>query len=121
MHSPVTSPPSPTDTHARKEKKLPKSETPLTGEVPEDMKQIKTQIMKALLVIAIIYLGKTQPAKAEQEDGIFTDSKIDLVYEESFAIIMVVTNSTPIRVTLKEMQKKINAMKNTDLTFNLGG
>ena len=84
------------------------------------MKIPKTKIMKALLALAILITILPLPALTEQE-GVFTESKIDLVYEESFAIIMVVTNSTPIRVTLKEMQKKIAAMRNTRLTLNMGG
>ena len=41
------------------------------------MKQIKTQIMKALLIIAIIQAMKTQPAAAELEDGVFTEERTD--------------------------------------------
>ena len=75
------------------------------------------QCPKGLHILGVLALCIGGTAATES----YLNEQIQLVYEESFAIIMVMTNTTPIRHSSLEMKKKAEKMGKTVLHLNLGG
>ena len=74
-----------------------------------------------MLMWGLRLLGALTLVRQTEATEAYLSEQIQLVYEESFAIIMVITNSTPIRHSSLEMKKKATKMGQTALHFHLGG